>query len=288
MGILLAILASLSYGAADFLGGFATKRSPTVPVVVLSQLMGLVVASAVAPLLPHGAVHPADLAWGAAAGIAGGAGLATFYRALGHGTMSVVAPITGLAGTAVPIVVGLALGEHPGLLPLTGVALAAGAIALVSAAITPATDGAARRLGAAIPPRAIAASLLAGLCFGAFYVLVRNAGPSAGIWPLAAARCASVSMYVLAAFLTGRSLRAPRVALPVIIAAGALDMVANICYLLAVHQAGALLVVMGTLASLYPVTTIVLARVVLRERLSRAQSLGLALAGGAIVLISAG
>jgi drug/metabolite transporter (DMT)-like permease len=288
MGIALAIAASLFYGAADFLGGFATKRSPTVPVVVLSQLMGLVVASALAPMLPHGSVHPVDLAWGAAAGVAGGAGLATFYRALGHGTMSIVAPITGLAGTAVPVVVGLALGEHPGLLPLAGVALALGAIMLVGAAITPATAASGRRLGAAIPPRVIGASLLAGLCFGGFYVLIRNASPSAGIWPLAAARCASVSMYVVAAAVTGRSILAPRAALRVIVASGVLDMIANICYLLAVHRAGALLMVMGTLASLYPVTTIVLARIVLRERLSRLQSLGLALAGGAILLISAG
>jgi drug/metabolite transporter (DMT)-like permease len=289
MAIALAIAASLLFGTADFLGGFATKRARTIPVVIFSQLMGLAIACVVAgSFTPHASVHVADLAWGAAAGLAGGAGLGIFYRALGAATMGIVAAVTGVATAVVPVVVGLSLGEHPGLVPLAGVALAAVAILLVSAAITPATERSVRQLGAAIPPRALGAAIIAGCCFGTFYVLIRNAGPGAGIWPLAAARGASVSLYLVAGLVARQSLRVPRAALPVIVGAGALDMVANISFLLAAHRNGALLVVVGTLASLYPVTTIVLARIVLRERLSGLQSLGLALAGGAIVLISAG
>lgn len=290
MAIALALAAALGYGAADFLGGFATKRSATVSVVVVSQLAGVIAACVVAGFLPRATVQPRDLAWGAAAGVVGGMGLGIFYRALGAGTMSIVAPVTGVATASVPVITGLVLGEHPGRVPLLGVALATMAIGLVGAAVAPGVEAAPAGRGPTDPTGrrgAIGSALIAGCCFGGFYVLIRQASAAAGIWPLASARSASICMYVAAAIVSRRSLRVTGGALPIIVSAGVLDMAANICYLTASHRGG-LLIVVATLASLYPASTLVLARIVLRERLARWQSIGLALAGVAIVLIAAG
>jgi uncharacterized membrane protein len=284
MAFALALVAAGFYGAADFLGGVATKRAPTITVVILSQIVGIATVLVVQALLPLPG-HPElrDLAWGAAAGLAGGSGLALFYKGLGAGTMSVIAPITAVAATAVPVVFGLALGDRPGVIPMLGVGLAVVAIVLVSA--VPGMKGGD---GETTRPRpaAIGVALAAGTAFGGFYVLIHNAAPSAGVWPLAAARVASVCAYVLFAITTGRTVRAPNPALPVIAVTGALDMAANICFLLAV-QRGQLSTV-GAVASLYPAATIVLARVVLKERLGAVQHVGLGVAAVSVVLISAG
>jgi uncharacterized membrane protein len=119
-----------------------------------------------------------------------------------------------------------------------------------------------------------------------FYVLIHRASPAAGLWPLVAARGTSVGGWSLIALATGRPLRAPRTAAPIIVSAGALDMIANILCLLALQRG--MLSVVATLASLYPATTLLLARVVLRERLSAVQGVGLAVAMAAVLLISMG
>jgi uncharacterized membrane protein len=284
MPFALALVAAGFYGAADFLGGFATKRAPTITVVILSQIVGIATVLLVQTLLPlPGSPTPTDLAWGAAAGLAGGSGLALFYKGLGSGTMSVIAPITAVAATAIPVIFGLALGDRPGLLPALGVALALVAIVLVSA-----VPGATGADGATTHPgkKGIGVALAAGTAFGSFYVLIHNAAPAAGVWPLAAARVASVSAYLLFAVSTGRTIRAPTPAIPAIAVTGALDMAANICFLLAV-QRGQLSTV-GAVASLYPAATIILARVVLKERLGIVQHMGLGVAAVSVVLISAG
>lgn len=285
--IALALAAALCYGAADFLGGFATQRAATLSVAVLSQLAGIATVCLAVAFFPTAHPRPADFAWGATAGLIGGSALALFYHALGRGTMSVIAPITALVAIAVPVVVGLALGERPGIPALLGIGLAICSIALVSATITPSAESKVPTIRGAIPMRSFGTALAAGACFGAFYVVIRNASPEAGIWPLAAARSASVLAYLGAAIVTGRPLplRAPRTALPLIIGAGVVDMTANICYLLAAHRD--MLTIVATLASLYPATTLLLARFVLRERVTPLQTVGLALAACAVVLISA-
>jgi drug/metabolite transporter (DMT)-like permease len=254
-------------------------------VLVLSQLVSIVTVFVGMALL--GPAHPRaeDFEWGAAAGLVGGAGLVLFYKGLATGVMSVVAPITGVAAIAVPVVAGLVLGERPGHLPLVGVALAVVAVVCVSIAVRPA-GGSERRLRIAISAPALGGALLAGAAFGCFYVLIRNASPAAGLWPLFAARATSVVAYALAAAVTGRSLRSPRPVLPTIAWVGVIDMTANICLLLAIRQG--MLSIVGTLASLYPAATLLLARVVLKERLGPVQGLGLVTAAAAVVLISAG
>jgi drug/metabolite transporter (DMT)-like permease len=129
----LAVLASISYGAADFLGGLATKRGSTVfSVVVCSQATGLVLVLLALPFLPPASPTAADLAWGAATGLAGGIGIAFLYRGLAVGVMSVVAPVTAVCAVIIPVVVGLALGERPTMRATAGVALALVAIVLIS------------------------------------------------------------------------------------------------------------------------------------------------------------
>jgi drug/metabolite transporter (DMT)-like permease len=197
--------------------------------------------------------------------------------------MSVIAPITAVAATAVPVICGLVLGDRPGVVALIGVALSVLAVVLVSAA-----GGASASLGdrRAIPRAALLAALAAGTAFGAFYVLIHNAAPAAGVWPLAAARSASMTACLLFALAARRPLAAPRASLPIIGLTGALDMAANICFLLAVQRGH--LSIVGAVASLYPAATIVLARLVLGERLGAVQHAGLGVAALAVVLISVG
>lgn len=281
MAYLLALVSSLFYGAADFLGGMAARRTATFAVVTVSQLTGLVLLLAAVPLFPSATPAGADLAWGAAGGVAGGVGVGLLYHALSVSAMSVVAPVTAVCAIAVPVMAGLALGEHPGAGALAGVGLAAVAIGLISR--EPAPD---RPVLLGATGRGVLLALMAGLAIGAFYVALERTAPAAGIWPLVAARSASVPMLAAGALLARRRLRPDRGALAIILAGGALDMVANLLYLLAVRQG--LLSVVAPLASLYPAATVLLAWIVLGERLHWFQGLGLALAAIAIVLVTGG
>ena len=129
----LAVLSSISYGAADFLGGLATKRGSTVfSAVVWSQATGLALVLLALPFLPAASPTAADLAWGAATGLAGGIGLALLYRGLAVGLMSVVAPVTAVCAVIIPVAVGFALGERPTGIAAAGVVLALVAIVLIS------------------------------------------------------------------------------------------------------------------------------------------------------------
>lgn len=286
MIFLLALTAAGLYGVADFLGGFASKRASALAVLVLSELVSIATVLVALRLLPDAHALPADYAWGAAAGLVGGGGLALFYKGLATGTMSVFAPIAAVTGIAIPVVVGLAIGERPGTLPLIGVGLAAIAIVCVSMTMTSEGPTGARTLRAAISRTALGSAVVAGIAFGFFYVLIQRASPSAGMWPLVAARVASVVGLGLLAVVTGRSLGAPRSAWGMIAATGFFDMVASICFLLALDRG--LLSIVVTIASLYPAATMLLARFFLRERLGFVQVAGLVVATIAVVLITAG
>ena len=266
----LAVISSITYGAADFCGGLATKRgTPLLAVVVFSQLTGLVLVMIALPFLPRAAPTAIDFAWGAAAGLAGGIGVALLYRALAVGVMSVVAPVTAVCAVIVPLLVGLLLGERPTLLAMIGVALAVLAIVLVS------------QSGEKHAATGVLTAIGSGVIIGFFLVFLARSGPSAGLWPLIAARVVSVSFFAV----PNRAVPS-RKSLPLIIGGGALDMLANILYVLAVRQG--LMSIVAALTSLYPTSTIILARIVLRERLRAVQMAGVACAGLAIVLIVTG
>jgi drug/metabolite transporter (DMT)-like permease len=277
VAVLLALLSALVYGAADFCGGLATRRAPARVVVAASQAAGLVLLLLLLPWL-GGDARPADHAWAAAAGAAGMVGLLLFYRALAGGVMSVVAPVTALCAAAVPVLVGVVLGDRVGVLAAIGIALALVAVVLVAA-----EDGLSslRRVRVA----GLGTPLAAGVGFGLFFTLLDQTRPESGLTPLLAARGTAVVLLVAAALAARRSLRVPRPALLPVLLGGVLDVSANALFLLASQQPGQLAVV-GVLASLYPVSTVVLAQVVLHERLVPAQAAGLGTAALAVALIT--
>jgi drug/metabolite transporter (DMT)-like permease len=277
---LLALISAVLYGAADFFGGIAARRAPVVPVVALAQGTGVLLLLALMPLLPPASPTTADVSWGAAAGIAGGAGVAWLYRALAIGTMAIVAPVTAVCAVAIPVAAGLILGERPGTLTLIGIMTAVLSIVLVSQRPP---DSAAAPTRSSRLPAGLGIALLSGVAIGIFFLFLARTGSNAGMWPLVAARVASTVLFALGAVVAGVSLVVPPRALVLATAGGALDVAANALYLLAARR-GALTIVV-TLVSLYPASTVLLANLFLHERFSRLQAVGIACALAAILLI---
>src|SRR5262249_19876261 len=184
MVILLGLAAAILYGSGDFLGGLAAPRAHGLTVLTLAETAGAAVAVAAA-LMSASPASLTGMAWGIGAGLIGGLGLIIFYAGLAAGPMSVVAPVSGLVSTILPVAVALAEGERPGAGVYAGALLCLVAIVLASSA--PST-GAPRRPGRPWPGRAIAYGITSGASFGLFFLLIRNAGQSGELWPVAAAR----------------------------------------------------------------------------------------------------
>jgi drug/metabolite transporter (DMT)-like permease len=251
-------------------------------VLTLAEGAGAAVALTAAALSP-GSPSLAGLAWGIGAGLIGGLGLIIFYIGLAAGPMSVVAPVSGLVSTVLPVAVALADGERPGVGVYAGALLCLVAIVLASSAGT--TSAAQRH---ARPGLAIAYGIAAGFSFGLFFLLIRNAGQTGELWPVAAARIGELAVVLAAAAVLHRRLRLCRAGGWLLLAAagaGVIDVVANICYVAATRTGMFGLAVV--LASLYPGITVLLARVVLGERLRWIQRAGLGLAAIGILLVAA-
>ena len=276
---LLALAASVLYGSADFFGGLTARRANTTATVFWSQFVGLVLLLIALPFLPAATVTRNDWIWGFVAGLTGGVGVAFLYRALAIGTMAVVAPTTAVIAAIIPVLSAFALGERLGLLTLLGVALALVAITLVSRPAK--TEG--EKINAAKFPPGFGLALLAGIMVGIFFLSLARTNMTAGMWPLIAARIASIALFGMIALVARQTLRMSRRAAITASTGGALDMAANALYMIAA-RIGPLSIVV-TLASLYPASTVLLARWILHERLSRAQIAGIACALGAVVLI---
>lgn len=279
MSVVLAIGAALTYGAGDFLGGIATKRvGESLGVVAISSAAGVVFLLLLVPVV-GGTPAATDLAWGGAAGIGGGLGVILFYRALAEGVMSVVAPVTAVTSAVVPVVAGLALGERPGTVALVGVGLAIVAVALLSRQ----TAGA-REREPANRARVLTFAFLAGVGFGAFFVLIDRTSDDAGVWPLVASRSVTLVVSVAIALVLGRSLAIGADAWTPTTGTGLLDMAANALFLVANREG--LLSLVAVIVSLYPASTIALAQVFLGERLERHQVVGVVIAVVAVALIA--
>jgi drug/metabolite transporter (DMT)-like permease len=282
MVILLGLAAAVLYGGGDFIGGMASRRAHVLTVLTLAETAGAIVALAAAAISP-GPASLAGLAWGVSAGLIGGLGLIVFYIGLATGPMSVVAPVSGLVSTVLPVAVALADGERPGAGVYAGALLCLVAIVLASSAgDTGATRGSGR------PGRAIAYGTASGVAFGLFFLLIRNAGQSGELWPVAAGRVGEVVAVLAAAAVLRRGVLprgADRRLVLAAACAGVIDVVANICYVAATRTG--LFGLAVVLASLYPGVTVLLARVVLGERLGRWQRVGLGLAAIGILLIAA-
>jgi drug/metabolite transporter (DMT)-like permease len=285
MVILLGLAAAVLYGSGDFLGGMAARRTHVLTVLMLAETAGVIVALAATAMSPSPA-HLAGLAWGVSAGLVGGLGLIIFYIGLATGPMSVVAPVSGLVSTVLPVGVALAEGERPGVSVYAGALLCLVAIVLASSA--GGDTSAARRPSRRGPGRAIAYGMASGASFGLFFLLIRNAGQSGELWPVAAGRIGELAVVLAAAAAAGRRLRprpADRWLLLAAAGAGVIDVVANICYVAATRTGAFGLAVV--LASLYPGVTVLLARLVIGERLRWVQRAGLGLAAIGILLVAA-
>jgi drug/metabolite transporter (DMT)-like permease len=279
MGILLALAAAFFYGAADFFGGLAAKRNAVWPVVFVSGAVGLAAALVAVVLFRAGAPLPRDLELGALIGIVGIVGIAALYRGLAIARMSVVAPITAVVAAVVPIAYGVLRGERPSGMAILGIVLALGAVALVSRSSDEDVAGDPE------PGRAgLLLALLSGLGFGFVYVLL--AASSRGAWPLVASR----TMFVLCTGLIVWRMRPAVLLAPGTVRwtvlSGALDMSANLLYLFALRHT--LVAIAAVLASLYPASTVMLARIVLHERLGLVQWIGVACALAGVVLLARG
>jgi drug/metabolite transporter (DMT)-like permease len=279
---LLALLSSVTFGAADFLGGLATRRGTMVAVVIVSQAAGLAIVLAVLPLLPAATLTPHDCLWGVAAGLAGGGGVGLLYYGLAVAPMTIVAPVTAVCAVLVPVIVGMSAGEALSVVTAGGILLALVAIALVGQGAS--SSAAAANVRDVV--RGLWIALPAGLVIGLFLVALQRTPAAAGLWPLVIARVVSISLFGVGAIASRRSLRMARGATLTAVAGGCLDMLANVLYLIAVRQGS--LSVIATLSSLYPASTVLLARLLLQERLTRPQTVGVAGALAAIVLIVAG
>ena len=290
MVILLGLAAALLYGTGDFLGGLAARRARVLVVLMLAETASVIVALPAAAMSPGPARLP-GLAWGLSAGLVGGLGLIIFYSGLAAGPMSVVAPVSGLVSTVLPVAVALADGERPGAAVYAGALLCLVAIVLASSATdsNPANrTSTATPTGPSKPSRAIGYGIASGTAFGLFFLLIRNAGQSGELWPVAAGRIGELAAVIITAAALRRGLLPHGAGGTLLLAAagaGAIDTVANICYVAATRTGMFGLAVV--LASLYPGVTVLLARVVLGERLRWAQRAGLGLAAIGILLVAA-
>jgi drug/metabolite transporter (DMT)-like permease len=280
LALALALGASVAWGGSDFVAGLASRRMPLLAVLVGSQvaglvlLLGLLAVTGEAPP-PGGAVLAA-----AAAGVAELLGFAALYKGLAMGPMSVVAPISS-AAALVPVTASVLTGARPSTAAAVGMGLVLMGAAL---ACSEPESGGARHPGAILPGAALA--VLAALCFGAFFVGMDSAAHEAGaVWAVALNRATSVSVLVFAVALMRPRVGVGRTDLAAVASVGLLDAAANAMFAFALTEG--LLSTVSVLGSLYPVTTVVLAVMVLDERIAPRQAAGVAMALAGIGLVSA-
>jgi len=281
---LLAVGAAAVYGAGDFFGGVATRRADPIHVGAISQIAGLLLGALSLPFLGTGAVNSGQLAWAVAAGVSGGAGVVGLYTALATGPMSAVAPVAGVCAAAMPLAAGASLGEHLTGQTVTGIGLAIVAIGLVSYHQPKASHATAGPDSPVKLSKGIALATAAGIALGLAFIFLAEARAQGSPWLLLVARITSSAILAGIVF-SRRPLTKTRSTTGAAAAgAGLLDMTGGVLYVLAVRASH--LAVGGVLASLYPVSTIVLARTVLGERISLVQKLGVTCAITAILLIA--
>lgn len=278
IAVVLALGAAVAWGAADYLGGLKSRGVATIVVVAFGQATGLAFVAAFVAARGDGPPQARFFAYAALAGVAGAVGIGALYRGLAVGAMSIVAPITA-TGAVIPVAVGVATGERPSGFQGAGLVLALGGVLL-----------AARQLeGQDLRGRVAAGvglALLAALGIGSFLVALDAASEGGVAWALLVQRTVCLGLVLAAAVLVRPDFGFSRVDVAPMVAIGALDMAANALF--AVASTRGLVSVVSVVASLYPVTTVMLARLLLGERIGRAQQVGVAGALAGVVLITAG
>jgi drug/metabolite transporter (DMT)-like permease len=291
LAIVLALASALAYGGSDYTAGLASRGASVIQVTLLGAVASAVV---VAAALPFAAGHPpgvAPLAWGALAGLGETVGALALYYGFRHAAFSVAGPLSAVGAAGFAVLAGLLFGERPSALALAGIILALPAIVGVSASAAAAGDGQGGQGdpgGGLVRGRftGVVAGLVAGACFSLLFIGLNRAGSHSGLWPVGGATVAEVAVAVVVAAAT-RNIRWPG-SRPGWLAlfTGVTGAGGTIAYFFATHDG--FLAVTAVLTSLYPAVTIVLARVMLGEKLTALRLAGLGLAAACVALIAAG
>lgn len=279
MTALLATAAAALFGASDFLGGLASRRVSAIVATLVAQVVGLTVFVLVSLLWPPAAPTTRDLLFGAVAGVAGGIGVLSLYAGLAAGRMSVVAPITAALSGSLPALVSFARGETVAPAGLLGLGLALVAVVLVSySAADEADDGSAAR--------ALLYAVIAGVGFAASMLCYAETATASGVLPLVPARLTTITLLVLLALARRTGFGIEGIARRQALMAGGVDAFANWSLLVSLRLGP--VAVASVVSSLYPVTTVLLARFVLDERIRGLQRVGVGIAFVAVVLSALG
>jgi drug/metabolite transporter (DMT)-like permease len=272
--ILFGLSSAFFWGAGDFSGGLASKRTSAYTVVVISQFVSLLILVGGVYLIGNDTFSMEAAIWGAIAGVCGAVGLVALYTGLARGPMGVVAPLTAVIAAVVPVLYSIFQSGLPATSDLFGIIAALGAVWVISSG----------KGEAKVQIVNLGLPVLAGLGFGLFFILIARASAQAVIWPLIFARSSSVLIILLIGLLLARIDRPALNQLPLIALAGVFDTAGNILYILATRYGRLDLAVV--LSSLYPAATVFLASIVLKERLTRRQWVGVILVILAVVLIA--
>jgi len=251
-----------------------SRRANASSVVTVAYAIGFVLLVALALIWRESFPSPLDMVWGGLAGLAGAIGLISFYSALSIGRMGIAAPVSAVLTATLPVLFSAFTEGLPSLLQLGGFVLALLAIGLIS-----------RPEQAKGRPEGIGLALLAGCGFGCFFILISRVSHTATFWPLAVARFSSVLLLLVVLRIRQQPLLPRMTVAPLMLLAGILDAIGNAFFVLATHAGR--LDVAAVLSSFYPAATVLLAMLVLRERMTRTQSIGILLALVAVPLISA-
>jgi len=277
LAVLLGLASALSWGAGDFSGGLATRRDSVFAVVVFSQLVGITLLTLLALLTGEARPQTEAVWWGAAAGLCGALGIAALYQGLAVGRMGLVAPLSAIMTASIPVVVGIFLEGLPSVLQVAGFAIALLAVWLISSNSADLLRIRREEYGLA---------MAAGLGFAGFLLFINFASSGGFFWPLVTARAASIALLLLIALAARRRLRPNLRQLPLIFLTGVLEVAGNAFYA-AASQIGRLDIA-AVLGSLYPASTVMLARLLLGERIYRRQLAGIVAALLAVALIALG
>jgi drug/metabolite transporter (DMT)-like permease len=282
LAIVLALASAFGYGASDFAAGLASRAVSVIQVTLAATAAAAVVVAAALPFAAPRPPELAALAWGAAAGLGGTLGALALYYGFRHAAFSVAGPLSAVGAAGFSVLAGLLLGERPTPLALAGIVLALPAIVGVSASAARGDQAG----GQARPAVGVAAGLVAGACFALLFIGLNRAGSASGLWPVAAATAAELAVALVAAAVT-RNIRLPAGRAGwLALVTGVTGQAGSISYFFATHRG--FLAVTAVLTSLYPAVTIVLARILLGERLTPLRLAGLSLAAACVALIAAG
>jgi drug/metabolite transporter (DMT)-like permease len=301
LAILLSLASAVGYGSSDFAAGLAARRASVIRVTLLAEAVSVAVVGVALALIGASPPSPQAVAWGSAAGLGGVAGALALYLGFRHAAFSVAAPLSAVGSAGFSVLAGLLLGERPTALALIGIALALPAIVGVSASAREPSGGevTSDAAGASPPapenpaitgrprvPAGVTYGLVAGACFALLFIGLNQAGSGSGLWPVFCSQAAALVAIGCVAGFTG-DLRLPEARGGRLAAvAGLTGAPGTICFFLATHHG--LLAVAAVITSLYPAVTIMLARVLLGERLTAIRLAGLSLAAASVALIAAG